>query len=129
MVNIIPISPIDYGEINSANDFYSNKKRLARDDGIPGYSKRFRNHLDNTDISEGSISVDSLSEDEGSLVGSVSTFSTKIQMPRKWTNEEDSALREAVSAFGELKWQKIAAHVGTRDHGKIRVINSKRVFY
>ena len=39
-------------------------------------------------------------------------------VPRKWTIDEDRRIHDAVEKHGELRWQKIADAVGTRDHGE-----------
>lgn len=36
--------------------------------------------------------------------------------PRRWTEEEDERLRNAVAQYGDTRWKEIAAVVGTRDN-------------
>jgi hypothetical protein len=36
--------------------------------------------------------------------------------PRRWTQEEDDKLRDAVKEFGEVNWKAIAERVASRNH-------------
>jgi hypothetical protein len=82
-------------------------------------TKRFRdsfNDAENNSMLYSSVST-SCGDDESESSLSSNNSDERVHFPRKWTREEDNSLREAIGIFGELKWQKIAAHVGTRGHG------------
>ncbi len=38
-----------------------------------------------------------------------------IIIPRRWTEDEDQRLTEAIKKFGK-KWKEVSAYVGTRDY-------------
>jgi hypothetical protein len=91
----------------------SKRYRVEADDSL--YSLN-----DNTDNDEGS-SIDQMSSSNDSERENYLEAGEHYdvnQHPRKWTPEEDQALQEAVIKHGEMKWNRIASYVGTRNHGK-----------
>lgn len=44
------------------------------------------------------------------------------RLPRKWNDEEDQRLREAIALHGEAHWRRIANHVRSRDNGTTKTI-------
>lgn len=88
--------------------------RSLRDEPVEDRQQLLALDVAHADCDDGEDEDDDDEEDEEE--DDDGTMSKRKARPRRWTDDEDTALCKGVEKYGERRWKLIAAGVGTRDH-------------
>lgn len=106
----------DYDEEGAGDDIDGDEVSSDQHSGDPQQHKH--NPANSTNVGDTQPARNSSVVMGTTTAGGTKWAKSKSKGAKKWSNEEDSTLIQAVNRLGQHRWREVASIVGTRNPGK-----------